>query len=117
MTNTNVNREIGIGVCRKRSSRGTKTNANRKKSSGYCLKQNQPIPEAQFFFIFNKLNGPGMLENFSFLLLSKIRFFSMTLYDADLAFAVLETDERENVLMRLHNVIENLKQHNQVNFS
>ena len=58
-----------------------------------------------------------MLENFSLLLFSKIKFRSMTLYDAHLGFVTLEIDETDNVLMHLLNVVETLIQHNQVNFS
>ena len=58
-----------------------------------------------------------MLENFSLLLFSKIKFCSMTLYDTYLGFVALETDETDNVLMHLLNVVETLNQHNQVNFS
>ena len=52
---------------------------------------------------------PGMLENFSLLLFSKIKLCLMTLYDACLAFAALEIDEIDNVLMYVHNVVENMK--------
>ena len=41
----------------------------------------------------------------------------MTLYDTCLGFVTLETDEKDNVLMHLLNVVETLNQHDQVNFS
>ena len=62
----------------------------------------------------------GALDIFSLPLLSKTKFFSMTLCDVDLAVAALEVDEaREsgNVLTCLRSVVETLKQHDQVNFS
>ena len=58
-----------------------------------------------------------MLENFNFLLLYKNKFYSMTLYNACLAFAVLKTDEGGSALTCLRRVVEAMKQHDQVNFS
>ena len=77
-----------------------------------CFFHFQPIAQNS-----NQLRAPGMLENFSLVLSSKIEFCSMTLYDTCFGFVTLETDETDNVLMRLLNVVETLNQHNQVNFS